>query len=113
MILRHSCTLRSRWSNVKDCVNQNCTHAKKICGRICTRNIPDIDDDLLSVHGDARHPLCLLVADVLRDELEDEAEETVEVLRGDHGDVAARRGGVGVVRALAPPGRKVGAHERQ
>ena len=82
-------------------------------GHPVQETVPDVDDDLLRVHGDARHPLCLLVADVLHDEFEDEAEEAVEVLRGDHGDVAAGRGGVGVVRALAPPRRKVSAHERQ
>ena len=79
--------------------------------RSCT--VPDVDDNLLGVHGDARHPLGLLVTDVLVDELEDETQEAVEVLRSDHGDVAAGRGWVGIVWALVPPRRKVGAHERQ
>ena len=33
------------------------------------KTAPDVDDDLLCVDGDARHPLRLLVADMLVDEL--------------------------------------------
>jgi len=78
--------------------------------RILQQLLGRVDDDLLRIGGDARHPWCVLVADVLLDELQHVLQQLIHVVAGDHADVGTL-GRIQVIGSLRPPEGQVGTEQ--